>query len=91
MAVPNFMLALAIVAETDLVAALPKRFVKMHAHRYAVTWSNPPVPLPSAPIRAVVPRVATMDAGLEWFLETIERTARIEPTGRQRIFRRSKA
>nr|WP_240992608.1 LysR family transcriptional regulator [Mesorhizobium ciceri] len=32
--VPNFMFALAVIAETDLISALPRRFVTMHAARF---------------------------------------------------------
>ena len=34
--VPNFMFALAVIAETDLISALPRRFVAMHAARFGV-------------------------------------------------------
>ena len=38
--VPNFMFALAVIAETDLISALPRRFVAMHAARFGVVrWS----------------------------------------------------
>ena len=78
--VPNFLLALAIVAESDLIAALPRRFVKMHAGRYAVSATEPPIPLLSAPIRAIAPKVAMMDAGLAWLLDTIERVPKFTGT-----------
>lgn len=34
--VPNFMMALTIIAETDLIAALPKELVAMHAARFLI-------------------------------------------------------
>ena len=34
--VPNFMFALAVIAETDLISALPRRFVAMHGARFEV-------------------------------------------------------
>jgi DNA-binding transcriptional LysR family regulator len=78
--VSNFMQALAIVEESDLVAALPRQFVAKHASRYKVATTEPPFPLLSAPIRAIVPRVAIMDAGLCWLLDTIERVAKAATT-----------
>lgn len=74
--VPNFLQALAIVAESDLVAAMPRHFVAKHAPRYKVAVLEPPVPLLSAPIFAVAPHVAIRDSGLAWFLDAIERAAR---------------
>ena len=74
--VSNFMHALAIVAESDLVAALPRRFVARHAARFKVVCSNPPTPLMSAPIRAIAPQVATADGGLAWLLGALERSAK---------------
>ncbi|HTU66084.1 MAG TPA: LysR substrate-binding domain-containing protein [Steroidobacteraceae bacterium] len=74
--VSNFLQALAIVAETDLVAALPRQFARKHAARYAVRLTEPPFPMLSAPLRLVVPEVATRDAGLAWLVELLEKTAR---------------
>jgi len=74
--VSNFMQALAIVAETDLVAAMPRRFVATCAARYRVVTSEPPIPLSSSSVRAVAPQVATSDAGLSWLLGMLERAAK---------------
>ncbi len=74
--VSNFMQALAIVAESDLVAALPRRFVARHAARFKVVCSEPPAPFLSGPIRAIAPQVATTDAGLSWLLGALDRSAK---------------
>jgi DNA-binding transcriptional LysR family regulator len=74
--VSNFSQALAIVAESDLVAAMPRRFVARHAKRFEVVSSEPPAPFMSSPIRAIVPRVATTDGGLSWLLGMLESAAR---------------
>jgi DNA-binding transcriptional LysR family regulator len=74
--VSNFSQALAIVAESDLVAAMPRRFVARHAKRFEVVSSEPPAPFTSSPIRAIVPRVATTDGGLSWLLGMLESAAR---------------
>ena len=64
--VPNFMFALSVIAETDLVSALPRRFVELHAARYGVAVVEPPLPLGTFQLRAVAPHAAMMDAGLDW-------------------------
>lgn len=74
--VSNFFQALAIVAESDLLAALPRHFVARHGRRYRVTASEPPFPFLSAPIRVVAPAVALRDAGLAWLVGAIERSAK---------------
>lgn len=77
--VSNFMQALALLEESDLVAALPRHFVAKHAPNYKVTSFEPPLELMSSPIVAVAPQVATRDGGLLWLLDTLEgagRTAR---------------
>ena len=62
--VPNFMFGLAVLAETDLVSAYPRRFVAMHAGRFGVVGIDAPIPLGHFKINSVVPKVAMMDAGL---------------------------
>lgn len=74
--VSNFLHALAVVAESDLVAALPRQFVARYAGRFRVVYSEPPTPLMSSPIRAIAPQVATMDGGLTWLLGLLERAAK---------------
>ncbi|HUQ09237.1 MAG TPA: LysR family transcriptional regulator [Steroidobacteraceae bacterium] len=70
--VPNFLLALALIEESDLVAALPRHFVAKHAPRYKVVSFEPPMPLMSSPIVAIAPQVATRDGGLLWLLDSLE-------------------
>jgi DNA-binding transcriptional LysR family regulator len=69
--VPNFMLAMALVAETDFVAAMPRTFVAMHRGRFGVTSVEAPLPFDRFPIRLVAPKVAMMDAGIAWLFESI--------------------
>lgn len=73
--VPNFMFALAALAETDLVAALPRRFVDLHGARFGIASVTAPIALPSYDVSLVVPRVAMMDAGIAWLVETLSRVA----------------
>ncbi|WP_441228135.1 LysR family transcriptional regulator [Tardiphaga sp. 20_F10_N6_6] len=69
--VPNFMYALAVVAETDLISAIPRRFAALHAPRFGVVSLDPPLPLGSFRLNAVVPVAAMMDAGLAWLIDTL--------------------
>jgi DNA-binding transcriptional LysR family regulator len=64
--VPNFMFALAVIAESELIAALPRHFLAIYGPRFGIVGVEPPLPLSGFRIRAVVPKVALMDAGLAW-------------------------
>jgi DNA-binding transcriptional LysR family regulator len=77
--VPNFMFALAVIAETDLISALPRRFVAMHAGRFGVVGADAPLQLSRFRLHAVAPKVAMMDAGLAWLFGVLggaQQTAR---------------
>ena len=82
--VPNFMMALAVIADTDLIAALPGRFVAMHAKRFGVVSTKAPLPLPSFRMRAITPGVAMMDAGLAWLFETLQEVVEAGGTARRK-------
>jgi len=69
--VPNFMFALAAISETDLIAALPRRFVAMHAARFGVIGLEAPLSLGHFRLNAVTPKVAIMDAGLAWLFDML--------------------
>jgi DNA-binding transcriptional LysR family regulator len=70
--VPNFLLALAVVGETDFVAALPRQLVAAHGERFGVVAAEVPLKLRRFPVQAVVPKVALLDAGIAWLLALIE-------------------
>lgn len=66
--VPNFLLALALVAETDLLAAVPRR-AAAYARRFGVVFVNPPsplAPLTSSSIQLIATRAALADTGVAW-------------------------
>ena len=69
--VPNFAMALAVVADGDLAAALPRRFLPMHGQRFGVVAVEAPLPLPSFRLNAVVPKAALMDDGVAWLLDRL--------------------
>lgn len=66
--VPNFMFALAVIAQTDLICALPARFAAAHAQRFGIVVTEAPLPLGRFQLTGVVPQVAMMDAGVAWFV-----------------------
>jgi DNA-binding transcriptional LysR family regulator len=69
--VPNFMFALSVVAESDLVCALPRRFAAMHAARFGIASLEIPLPMGRFQLHAVTPKAALMDAGLKWLFELL--------------------
>lgn len=69
--VPDFRAALATVAQSDLIAAMPRRFVAMHAARVGVVAREVPLNMRKFSIRAAVPKVALMDAGLAFLFDEL--------------------
>lgn len=69
--VPNFMFACAILPDTDLLCALPRRFAALHAGSFGLMLAEPPLPLGRFRINAFVPRVALADTGLAWMLDQL--------------------
>jgi DNA-binding transcriptional LysR family regulator len=69
--VPSFMLALAVLAETDLIAALPRRFVAMHGSRFGISGIEAPLELTEFQLNAVAPKVAMMDPGVAWLFDVL--------------------
>ncbi len=82
--VPNFMFALAVIAGTDLISALPRRFVAMHAARFGIVAVDPPLPLTRFRLTAVAPKVAMMDAGLAWLFDLLHGVELVPPPARRR-------
>ena len=81
--VPNFMMALAIVAETDLIAALPGQFLAMHAARFGVVTTKAPIELRRDHIRAVASKAAMKDAGVAWLFGVLQDTQHPRHSGRR--------
>lgn len=81
LAVPNFIFALALIAETDLIAAVPRSLLATHARRFGLTSSEAPLPLRNFQIRAVTTKSAMMDAGVAWFFDVLGKTT---PKSRRR-------
>jgi DNA-binding transcriptional LysR family regulator len=70
--VPNFMMALAIIADSDLIAALPKQLVARHGARFGVVGLKSPLPPRRDKIRLIASKAALLDAGLNWLFETLK-------------------
>lgn len=71
--VPNFLLALALVAETDLLAAVPRQ-ASVHARKLGVQLVEPPSqlsPLTRSAISVITTRAALADAGVAWLYRTV--------------------
>ncbi|TCS09227.1 LysR family transcriptional regulator [Rhizobium sp. BK418] len=69
--VPNFMFALAIAGESDMLVAVPRRFAALYASRFGLVTVDAPLPLPRFRLNAVAPRAAMMDAGLSWLFQML--------------------
>jgi len=72
--VPNFMFALAVVSQSDLICAVPRRFAAAYAARFDVIAVDAPLPLGEFSMNIVVPEVALMDAGLAWLVARLRKT-----------------
>lgn len=69
--VPNFLMALAAVAESDLLAAVPRRFAARHAGRFGLNVVDAPLPLPRFELYATLPELALADRGTAWMFDTL--------------------
>lgn len=75
----SYFLALAVVAATDLVTALPRRQLLMHAARFDLTTGELPFALGQVELHAVAPLAALSDGGLAWLIDTMDRSLRAAP------------
>jgi DNA-binding transcriptional LysR family regulator len=79
--VPNFMLALVQLSETDLIATLPEYLLKHHAARFGLETSPLPLPWDPGSPRIVTSKAAMQDVGIAWMFEAITRCfGATEPT-----------
>ena len=81
--VPNFMFALALLRESDLICAVPRRFAAAHASGFGVLAVDAPLPLGTFRINIVAPQVAMMDAGLAWLVGLLQSIG-VESTAKRR-------
>jgi DNA-binding transcriptional LysR family regulator len=71
LAVPNFMLALAAIAESDLIAGIPGHLIAINGPRFGIVGKAPPFPTKPDKIRAIAPKAAMMDAGIAWLFDML--------------------
>lgn len=69
--VPNFMFALAMLAETDLISAVPRRFVDLYAKHFGIVTVDAPLPLRLFRLHVVTTKAAMMDAGISWLINVL--------------------
>jgi len=72
--VPNFMQALAVIAETDLIVAIPRHFMAQHAKRFGLTKTEPPFAIGGNPLQSAASKAAMMDAGIAWLFGVLDAT-----------------
>lgn len=77
--VPNFMFALTVVADTDLIAALPRRFAEMYAGRHGVVLIDAPLQLANFRLNAVASKASLMDSGVAWLFDLLRGTESRQP------------
>jgi DNA-binding transcriptional LysR family regulator len=68
---PNFMLALSMLSDTDLLAAVPEGLARAHAKRFDLAIAPLPTHFPAFPIQAIAPAAAMSEAGLAWMMERL--------------------
>lgn len=76
--VPNFMFAAAVLADSDLICAFPRRFAAVYAERMGIKIVEPPLPMGNSGLHAITLRSARTDDGLQWMLDVLAR-ATAEP------------
>jgi DNA-binding transcriptional LysR family regulator len=69
--VPNFMMGLAVLAETDLIGAMPRHLAATHGARFALATAELPLPVTVNDICLVAPKSALMDAGIAWLYDAV--------------------
>ena len=74
-AVPYFLSALATVAQSDLIATLPRRLVQVHAAHFAVQTTSPPITIRRFPVSMIWSRRLSTDPASVWLRKQITQVA----------------
>ena len=72
--VPTFMMALAHLPNSELMATLPRRLVESHGARFGLVSAELPFKRKPDPIQAVATRAAMMDDGVAWLMDVLDRS-----------------
>ncbi|MDQ2642002.1 MAG: LysR family transcriptional regulator [Pseudomonadota bacterium] len=67
--VPSFMWALTVLAQTDLLGAVPRRLVEQHGRRAGLAAVEPPLPLRKDGVGIVTVRAAMADPAMQWLVQ----------------------
>ena len=73
--VPSFMWALFVLAETDLIGAVPRRLIERHGTRAGLAAVEPPLPLRKDPVGVVTVKAAMSDPALQWLVQQVAGSA----------------
>jgi DNA-binding transcriptional LysR family regulator len=71
--VPNFMLALSIIASTDLLCAVPRNLADAHGKRIGLKFVDVPLSLSDMDsVYVIASKTALLDAGVAWLFSSFE-------------------
>ena len=68
---PSFLMVAAAIASSDLIGAVPRRFALDMVQTYDLQIVEPPFPLTSTDLHAIVLQAAMMDQGITWLVEAV--------------------
>lgn len=77
--VPSFLWALAVLGETDLIAAAPRSLAQRHAARFGVSLCEPPLPIQPDHICLVMPKAAAPDPAMKWLADRLANASAAAP------------
>jgi DNA-binding transcriptional LysR family regulator len=69
--VPNSWMALTYIAQSDLIASMPRRLVQQNATRFGLITAALPLKRKPDPINAIVSKASLMDAGIAWMMDQL--------------------
>lgn len=72
--VPSFLMAAAAIASSDLIGALPRRFVTDAARNYDLQIVEPPFIMMPGELHAIVPQASMMDQGISWLAGLVSKS-----------------
>lgn len=71
--VPSFFMAIAAIASSNLIGAVPRRFAEDAAGIFPVRIIEPPFRMPSTDLHTIVRDAAMLDNGIAWLVDLISR------------------
>lgn len=77
--VPSFLWALAVVGETELIAAAPRALAVRHAARFGVQLREPPIPIQPDHICLIMPTAAAADPTMRWLADRVAKASDSQP------------